>query len=142
MAPPGMVEAMASWLGLPAAESYGQDAGRGLLGVSEQLALLRGTRAGLELALSECFPHHHFEVTDHGDVSHAGKAEAPAAFPGFTIRCHQTLSPTLREQVQRAIEWQRPLHVRYTLLDGDDTQEPEMSVAPIVHTPPDASVTR
>jgi|HubBroStandDraft_6_1064221.scaffolds.fasta_scaffold220697_2 phage tail-like protein len=123
MAPPDMVEAMASWLGLPPGETYGQQAGRGLLGAAERLTRLRGTREGLELALSKCFPELRFDVEDHGAVLRAGAAEASVAYPGFTVRCRERLSPALREQVRRVIEWQRPLQARCTLLDGSDSRE-------------------
>jgi phage tail-like protein len=123
MAPEGMVAAMAAWLGQPPAASYGQSAGRGLLGAAEKLALLRGTRAGLELALKECFPKLHFEVEDHGSVLSAGAADTDVPYPGFTVQCCEPLSPTQREQVRRVIDWQRPLQVKYTLLDATDARE-------------------
>jgi phage tail-like protein len=123
MAPEGMVTAMAAWLGQPPSASYGQSAGRGLLGVAEKLALLRGTRAGLELALKECFPKLHFEVEDHGSVLHAGATDAAAPYPGFTVKCREPLSPIQREQVQGVIDWQRPLQVKYTLLDATDARK-------------------
>lgn len=144
IAPPAMVEAMASWLGLPPAKSYGQQAGRGLLRAAARLALLRGTRAGLELALSECFPDLRFEVRDHGAVLRTGTEEASMsnAYPGFTVRCRQTLSPALREQVRQAIEWQRPLQVKYTLLDADDTRGDATSPASTVDPQPGGSGAR
>jgi phage tail-like protein len=122
MAPPGMVEAMSSWLGLPAAESYGQQTGRDLLDVAGRLARLRGTRAGLELALGKCFPKLRLEVEDHGAVLLDDAADTSRPYPGFTVRVRGTLSPVLREQLRRAIEWQRPLQVPYTLLDENDAR--------------------
>jgi phage tail-like protein len=122
LAPPGMVEAMSSWLGLPAAESYGQQTGRDLLEVAEHLARLRGTRAGLQLALEKCFPKLRLEVEDHGAVLIEGAADTLGPYPGFTVRVRGTLSPLQREQVQRAIEWQRPLQVSYALLDDNDVR--------------------
>lgn len=144
IAPPAMVEAMASWLGLPPAESYGQQAGRGLLRTAARLALLRGTRAGLELALGECFPELRFDVQDHGTVLHTNTEETSRSdpYPGFTVRCHQTLSPTLREQVRQAIEWQRPLQVKYTLLDADDARGDAAGPASTVNPPPGGSGAR
>lgn len=123
MAPEGMVAAMAAWLGQPPAASYGQSAGRGLLGAAEKLARLRGTRAGLELALEECFPKLHFEVEDHGSVLHAGATDAAAPYPGFTVKCSEPLSLIQREQIRGVIGWQRPLQVKYTLLDTTDARE-------------------
>jgi phage tail-like protein len=122
LAPPGMVEAMSSWLGLPAAESYGQQTGRDLLEVAERLARLRGTRAGLQLALEKCFPKLRLEVEDHGAVLIEGTADTLGPYPGFTVRVRGTLSPIQREQVRRAIEWQRPLQAPYALLDDNDVR--------------------
>jgi phage tail-like protein len=123
MAPEGMVAAMAAWLGQPPAASYGQSAGRGLLDTAEKLARLRGTRVGLELALKECFPKLHFEVEDYGSVLHVGAADTAPPYPGFTVKCREPLSPIQREQVRGVIDWQRPLQVKYTLLDPTDAQK-------------------
>jgi len=123
LGPESMVQAMSAWLGLPPAESYGQSTGRELLSAAEQLARERGTRSGLELALSRCFPDLHLQVRDHGAVLIADESDTPAPYPGFTVSCREPLSPARRVELERAIEWQRPLQVSYTLEDGSRPPE-------------------
>jgi phage tail-like protein len=130
MAPPAMIEAMASWLGLPALDAavarrqpdLDAPVARSLLSCAAQLARSRGTRAGLELALACCFPDLHFTVEDRGAVIVSCEEQPSAsAYPGFLVSCEQSLSPGERAAVRRAIEWQCPLQVEYELREGTGT---------------------
>jgi phage tail-like protein len=86
---------------------------RKLLGSAEQIARLRGTRAGLELVFEICFPELHLKVEDHGAVLLLNGAVEPPdePYPGFEVHCQARLEPALRGAVERAIERQRPLQV-------------------------------
>lgn len=119
LAPPAMVEAMAAWLGLPHVDAH---ASKRLLRAARILAQLRGTRAGLQIALACCFPSLKFRVEDRGAVLTTSGNAPPPAFPGFTVRCEQALSVTDRAAIEQAIEWQCPLQVSYELTDGTLTE--------------------
>jgi hypothetical protein len=86
---------------------------RELLGSAEQIARLRGTRAGLELVFKICFPGLHLKVRDHGEVALLDGTVPPPSepYPGFEVHCPVRLEPALRNAVERAIERQRPIQV-------------------------------
>jgi phage tail-like protein len=117
LAPPDMVAALAGWLGLALEETPAESARRALLSNAARIARLRGTRAGLELALELCFPDLHLEVRDYGEVTLLDDGAAPPEpYPGFEVHCREPLAPALRTAVQRAIERQRPLTVACRLV--------------------------
>jgi phage tail-like protein len=136
LAPPQMVDAIAGWLGLalddvPTEEvcrellgsaqrhTLTEDARRKLLGSAEQIARLRGTRAGLELVFEICLPGLHLWVKDHGEVVLLEGAVAPPnkPYPGYEVHCPTRLEPALRNAVECAIERQRPMQVTYKLVE-------------------------
>ncbi len=130
LAPPEMVDAIAGWLGLALDDAPTEDVRRELLGSAEQLARLRGTRAGLERVFEICFPGLHLKVKDHGEVALFDGAVAPPnkPYPGFEVHCPVRLKPALRNAVECAIERQRPMQVAYTLVEdaselGEDASE-------------------
>jgi phage tail-like protein len=113
LAPPEMVDAIAGWLGLALDDAPTEAVRRELLGSAEQIARLRGTRAGLELVFEICFPGLHLKVRDHGEVALLDGAVPPPSepYPGFEVHCPVRLEPALRNAVERAIERQRPIQV-------------------------------
>lgn len=122
LAPPEMVDAIAGWLGLALDDAPTEDVRRELLGSAEQIARLRGTRAGLELVFETCFPGLHLKVEDHGEVALLDGALAPPKkpYPGFEVHCPTRLEPALRDAVECAIERQRPMQVACELEDASE----------------------
>jgi hypothetical protein len=102
-----------------------EDVHRKLLGSAEQIARLRGTRAGLELVFEICFPGLHLKVEDHGEVVLLDGAVAPPTepHPGFEVHCPVRLEPALRNVVESAIERQRPVQVACELEDAYELVE-------------------
>jgi phage tail-like protein len=126
LAPPDMVTALAGWLGLGLEETPAEPARRALLSNAARIARLRGTRAGLELALALCFPELHLEVRDFGEVVLLDDdTSPPEPYPGFEVHCREPLTAARRTEVQRAIERQRPLPVTDARLVAQDATEPQ-----------------
>jgi phage tail-like protein len=112
LAPEGMVDAMAAWLGLALEDAPAEIDRREVLAHAPEVAQWRGTRHGLELALRVCFPDLHMRVEDRGRVVFLGEgATPPESYPGFVVRCREPLTPNLRAAVEWVIERQRPLQV-------------------------------
>jgi phage tail-like protein len=117
LAPQDLVELLAGWLGVELDESWPDERRRQLVHRAGGLSRLRGTRAGLELALSVAFPDVPLRIEDQGGVtfgtesSDAGRAEAP----GFVVYCDEPLEEDVLANVARVIEQVKPVHVRYRL---------------------------
>ena len=68
LAPEHALEGLASWLGVDEVESLPPDQRREAVRRAGELGRLRGTRAGLQLALSLFFPSISMRINDHGGV--------------------------------------------------------------------------
>jgi phage tail-like protein len=115
LAPRNLLELMAGWLGVELDESWPDERRRELVRRAGDLARRRGTRAGLELALSIAFPDLPLRIEDAGGVVTAGAPEElpPATPPSFIVYCDQPLAEPAH--LARMIEFMKPVHVSYRL---------------------------
>jgi phage tail-like protein len=117
LAPPDLLGLLAAWLGVELDESWPEERKRELIRRAGELHRLRGTRAGLELALSIGFPDTPIRIEDHGGVSWSrspdGAGARPSGVDGFVVYCDVPLEePAVLAQ---AVEQLRPVHVRWRL---------------------------
>jgi phage tail-like protein len=116
-APRDVLELLTEWLALEHDEQRSGAERRRIVQRAPELLRLRGTRAGLELALELAFPDVPFRIEDAGGVSWSldpddrGK-EAPAS---FVIYCDMPLAENRLAAVARLIEQAKPAHVGYRL---------------------------
>jgi len=116
-APPDMLDLLVAWLGLEHDESSPGSDRRALVQASTQLGRLRGTRAGLELALALGFPGVPFRVKDPGRVAAAADPSQLPAAGGreVVVLCDEPLAPERQLAVARVIERMKPVGVTYKL---------------------------
>jgi phage tail-like protein len=122
LAPPDLLELLAAWLGVELDESWPEERRRDLVRRAGELHRKRGTRAGLELALSIAFPELPLRIEDAGGVSWT-REPAPAAppeagddaAPGFVVYCDTPISQPTPALLARTIERLRPADVAYRL---------------------------
>jgi phage tail-like protein len=117
LAPQDMLELLAGWLGVELDESWPDERRRELVRRAGELSRLKGTRAGLELALGISFPDLPLRIEDEGGVVYAtDDAEAVGSErPRFIVYCDTPLEEDLLARVARAIEQAKPVHVAYRL---------------------------
>jgi phage tail-like protein len=117
LAPQDLLEVLAGWLGVELDESWPDERRRELVRRAGRLSRLRGTREGLELALSVAFPDLPLRVEDQGRVAFAAdpsELEAVDA-PSFVVYCDRSLEEDMLANVARVIDRLKPVHVRYRL---------------------------
>jgi phage tail-like protein len=117
LAPVDVLGLETAWLGLEYDESQPTDQLRSLVRHAAELGRMRGTRAGLELALSLSFPDLPLRVEDSGSVTwttDAVAAPTPAA-PGFVVYCDTPIPDERQAAIARLIEAVKPVHVPYRL---------------------------
>ena len=140
------LEGLASWLGVDEVESLPPDQRREAVRRAGDLGRLRGTRAGLQLALSLFFPAISIRINDHGGVTvseSADDAPPPSSAASFEVMCDQSLPPETQMAVARCIERWKPVHAHYKLRvrRGDKVRTlpevPRASAADEGITPPD-----
>ena len=87
--------------------------------MAPELMRRRGTREGLELALSLAFPGVPLRVEDSGSVTwsleDAEGEPDPEAAPSFVVYCDVPLPEQRLAAVARLIEQAKPAHVGYRL---------------------------
>lgn len=118
LAPEHALAGLATWLGVDEVESLPADQRREAVRRAGELGRLRGTRAGLQLALGLFFPQITIRINDHGAVSVSDDAEqAPplAASASFDVVCDESLPPETQMAVARCIERWKPVHAHYKL---------------------------
>jgi phage tail-like protein len=118
LAPEHTLAGLATWLGVDDVESLPADQRREAVRRAGKLGRLRGTRAGLELALSLFFPAVTLRVNDHGGVivsEDVAGEPPPAAAASFDVVCEQSLPPETQMAVARCIERWKPVHASYKL---------------------------
>ena len=117
LAPQDLLELLGGWLGVELDESWPDERRRELVRRAGELSRLRGTCAGLELALAVAFPDLPLRVEDNGGVTYgeaAGK-ERRAEARGFVVYCDQPLDDDVLVSIARVIEQVKPVHVLYRL---------------------------
>jgi phage tail-like protein len=118
LAPEHALAGMASWLGVDEVESLPATQRREAVRRAGELARLRGTRAGLELALSLFFPDITVRINDHGGVVVSERVDDTPPHAGvasFDVVCEQSLPPEQQMAVARCIERWKPVHAHYKL---------------------------
>ncbi|HUR84131.1 MAG TPA: phage tail protein [Solirubrobacteraceae bacterium] len=118
LAPEHALAGLATWLGVDDVENLPAHQRREAVRQAGALGRLRGTRAGLELALTLFFPDLTLHVNDHGGVVVSEDVEGeppPAAVASFDVVCAQSLPPEQQMAVARCIERWKPAHASYKL---------------------------
>jgi phage tail-like protein len=105
---------IASWLGLEL-ERVPAALFRRVLASASRLAASRGTREGLELALTCLFEDLHFRVEEAEEGAGRGRV----------VRCRETLLPEQRASVERFLSRQLALYGELELIDGDPSVKRE-----------------
>ncbi len=116
-APRDVLELLTDWLALERDELRSGEERRRIVERAPELMRLRGTKAGLALALELAFPGVPFRIEDAGGVSwsldpDAAWKEAPAA---FVIYCDMPLAENRLAAVARLIDQAKPAHVAHRL---------------------------
>ncbi len=138
LAPEHALAGLATWLGVDEVESLPAASRREAVRQAGALGRLRGTRAGLELALGLFFPALSLRIEDHGGVVVSTDVDAPAPpAPAalFDVYCDQPLPPEMQMAVARCIEQWKPVHAHYKLRVRKDGGKLETLEAPTVGDP-------
>jgi phage tail-like protein len=116
-APRDVLELLSDWLALERDEQRSGEERRRLLQRAPELMRLRGTRAGIELALELAFPDVPLRVDDGGGVrwSLDPDADWADARASFVVYCDTPLPPERLAAVARLIDQAKPAHVAYRL---------------------------
>jgi len=115
-APRDILQLLSAWLGIELDESQSPAQRREMVRQAAELGRRRGTRAGLELALSLAFPKLPLRVDDQGGVrtDPPGEGmETPAAT--FIVYCDKPIAEGTQAAVARCIEQYKPVHTTYRL---------------------------
>jgi phage tail-like protein len=116
-APRDVLELLTDWLALERDELRSGEERRQIVQRAPELMRLRGTRAGLELALGLSFPGVPFRVQDAGGVTWSldPDADDAGAPPSFVVYCDTPLPQDRLAAVARLIDQAKPAHVAYRL---------------------------
>jgi phage tail-like protein len=116
-APRDVLDLLTQWLGLEHDEARSGEERRRIIQQAPELMRRRGTRAGLELALTLAFPGVPFRVEDGGAVTWSLELQeqAKAEAPSFVVYCDTPLEENRLAAVARLIEQAKPAHVNYRL---------------------------
>jgi phage tail-like protein len=116
-APRDVLELLSDWLALERDEHRSGEERRRILQRAPELIRLRGTRAGIELALELAFPDVPFRVEETGGVrwSLDPGGEADDSPASFVIYCDTPLPPDRLAAVARLVDQAKPAHVAYRL---------------------------
>lgn len=115
-APRDILDLLSAWLGVDLDESQTPAQRREMVRQAAELGRRRGTRAGMELALSLMFPKLPLRVEDLGGVRTDPPTEgmnAPAAT--FIVYCDKPIAEETQAAVARCIEQSKPVHTTYRL---------------------------
>ena len=118
LAPEHALAGLATWLGVDDVEVLPAQQRREAVRRAGEVARTRGTREGLELALSLFFPDIDMRVNDHGAVVVSERVDdtpPPAAIASVDVVCDQALPPETQMAVARCIESWKPVHAHYKL---------------------------
>ena len=138
LAPEHALAGLATWLGVDEVESLPAASRRQAVRQAGALGRLRGTRAGLQLALGLFFPALSLRIEDHGGAVVSTDVDAPpppATAALFDVYCDQPLPPEMQMAVARCIEQWKPVHAHYRLRVRKDGGRLETLEAPAVGDP-------
>ena len=101
-------------IGIERNESQPSEQVRKLVRRAAELGRLRGTRAGIELALELNFPDLPLRVQDNGRVAWSLDGSVPdAGAPSFVVYCDEPIDRDLAATVSRVIEAVRAVKARF-----------------------------
>jgi phage tail-like protein len=130
LAPLDILDLETRWLGLQINEAQPASELRRLVRRAAELGRLRGTTAGLALALELNFPELPLRVEDGGGVAWAASGELPAPKPpAFVVYCDKPISREEAASVARVIEAVKPAHVGFRLRVKGPKKEAEAPTA-------------
>jgi phage tail-like protein len=116
-APRDVLELMSDWLALERDELRSGEERRRIVQRAPELMRLRGTRAGIELALELAFPGVPFRVEDAGGVRISSDPDGDwdDVPTSFVVYCDTPLEQDRLAAVARLIDQAKPAHVAYRL---------------------------
>jgi phage tail-like protein len=115
-APRDILDLLSAWLGVDLDESQTPAQRREMVRQAAELGRRRGTRAGMELALSLMFPQLPLRVEDLGGVRTDPPEEGmKAAAATFIVYCDKPIAEEQQAAVARCIEQYKPVHTTYRL---------------------------
>jgi phage tail-like protein len=116
LAPLDILALSTGWLGLRHNEAQPASQLRELVGRAAELGRLRGTHAGVELALKLNFPDLALRIEDGGRVLWSTGAALPDPEPpAFVVYCDTPISKDEASTIVRVIEAVKPAHVAFRL---------------------------
>ena len=115
-APRHVLNLLSAWLGVTLDESQPIAVQRDTIRRAAELGRRRGTKGGLELALSLAFPGVPLRVEDEGGIvwSVGGQA-VEAKPPQFVVYCDKPVDEKTQAAIARCIEQFKPVHTAYRL---------------------------
>lgn len=117
LAPADLLDLLGAWLGAPLDESQPLAERREVVRRAADVARVRGTAAGLALALRLAFPDLELTVEDGGAVTWSTDDRPPAGGrpPGFVVRCDVPLAHERQAAIARVIDQEKPVGIAYRL---------------------------
>jgi phage tail-like protein len=124
LAPLDILDLATKWLGLEHNEAQPASQLRQLVLRTAELGRLRGTHAGVELALKLNFPDLPLRIEDGGGTAWSRNDQLPKpGEPSFVVYCDEPISREDATEVARVIESVKPVHVRFRLRIKGPKQE-------------------
>jgi phage tail-like protein len=115
-APRDVLDLLSAWLGVGLDESQTPAQRRAMVRQAAEIGRRRGTRSGLELALSLAFPRLPLRVEDLGGVRTAPPEEGAEVPPAtFIVYCDKPIAEEVQAAVARCIEQYKPVGTTYRL---------------------------
>jgi phage tail-like protein len=121
LAPEDLLTLLGEWLAVEQHEALPLSERRELVRRAAEIAVKRGTRAGLELALELAFPALPMRIEDGGGVRYGAAADSPPPssgtpdVPSFVVYCEVPLPESKQREIARFIELHKPVHVHFKL---------------------------
>jgi phage tail-like protein len=116
LAPLDILDLATKWLGLEHNEAQPASQLRKLVLRTAELGRLRGTHAGVELALKLNFPDLPLRIEDGGGVKWSKNGNMPSpGRPSFVVYCEKAISQDEATELARVIESLKPVHVGFRL---------------------------
>lgn len=114
-APRDILNLLSAWLGVTLDESQPISVQRDTIRRAAELGRRRGTKGGLELALSLAFPDVPLRVEDEGSVVWQAGATVESKPPQFVVYCDKPVNEPVQAAIARCIEQFKPVHTAYRL---------------------------
>lgn len=114
-APRHILNLLSAWLGVDLDESRAIAVQRDTIRRAAELGRRRGTKGGLELALSLAFPDVPLRVEDDGRIVWAAGETVESNPPQFVVYCDKPVTEDVQAAIARCIEQFKPVHTAYRL---------------------------